>query len=289
MSAPVGHHTSHTALRAGAVAHRWAGVVGEHADALCAVGVRCDEDDRRVGESLVVELGPGRLTPRARLPFVVEGVAGTARMPLLRDAHGVLWRLDGDTPVHVLDGVVAIHADLALTRDGRVIAVATDGTLRELTVGVRGLGDGVIVVDDGLLLIDHGVVGRKVAWTPPSTVTACHRRGDAIAVAGDDRLFVLDAGGASPLVRAVPGPALVHCLARAPDRWLLGCTVGGLLALEDGDDAIAVKRPSLRAHQLVRLGDGGFAAVSDLFIAISDDGVDWLGRDLAGLVRHFQG
>lgn len=289
MSAPVDHHTSHTALRAGAVAHRWAGVVGDHADALCAVGVRCDEDDRRVGESLVMELEPGRATPRVRLPFVVEGVAGTTRMPLLRDAHGALWCLDGDTPVHVLDDVIAIHGDLALTGDGRVVAITTDGTHREMAAGVRVLGDGVIVGDDGLLLIDHGVIGQKVTWTPPATVGVCHRRGDAIAVAGDGRLFVLDAGGATPLVRAVPGPALVHCLARAPDRWLLGSTVGGLLALEDDDDAIAVKRPSLRAHQLVRLGDGGFAAVSDLFIATSDDGIDWLGRDLTSVVRHFQG
>lgn len=285
MSAPVGPRTSHTALRAGAVAHRWAGVTGTDVDVLCAVGVRSDEEDRRVGESIVLDLARGRVTTRTRLPFAVMAVGGTASAPLFLDGHGGLWRLDGDTPQQRLDHVVRVVGGLALTDDGRVVAV--DGAAdRVLATGARGLGDGLIVVDDGVLLVDDGVVGRRIAWTPPATVTACHRDGDAIAVYGDQRLFVLDATRPEPLVRSVPGPAVAHCVARAPGRWLLGCSVGGLLALDDDDDALRVRRPSLRAHQILRIGSG-FAAVSDLLIATSDDGVDWLGRDLTSVVRHF--
>ncbi len=286
MSAPVGPHTSHTALRAGAVAHRWAGVVGEHVETLCAVGVRCDEEDRSIGESIVLELGHGRITARTRVPFAVRAVAGTARSPLLLDERAGLWRLDGDAPRQVLDEVIAVHGTLALTRDRRVVGLDGDAP-RVLATDARGLGDGVIVVDDGLWFVDHGHLGRKVAWAPPTMVTACHRRDNTIAVAGDQQLFVLDAGRASPVVRTLPTRAVVHCLARAADRWLLGCTTSGLAALEDDDDAIAVKRPSLRAHQILRFDDG-HAAVSDLLVATSDDGVDWLGRDLTSVVRHFQ-
>lgn len=287
MSAPVGPRTSHIALRAGAVAHRWAGVTGDHLDALCAVGVRCDEEDRSIGEAIVLDLGRGRITTRARLPFAVRAVGGTRQAPLLLDEGGGLWRLDGETPRHLLDEVVQVHGTVARTRDGRVVTIDGDAT-RVLATDARGLGEGVIVTGDGLLLIDDGVPGRRSTWTPPSTVTAVHRRGDDVGVCGDRQLFILDTSRARSLVRTVPGPQVVDCLGRASDRWLLGCRVGGLLALEDGHDAIVVQRPSLRAHQIVRLGDGGFAAVSDLQVATSDDGVDWLGRDLSSVVRHFQ-
>jgi hypothetical protein len=55
-----------------------------------------------------------------------------------------------------------------------------------------------------------------------------------------------------------------------------------LFYVEDG--VVMPKKPSLRAHSLVAR-HGTLVAASDLFIATSDDGLDFLTRDLAPFVR----
>lgn len=277
---------STAALRPSTLAHRWGGVVGDGIGALCAVGVRCDEADREKGQSLVVDVRPGRLSPRVPLPFTVRSVGGTATDPLFVDeADRALWGLEGGAPVKRLDGVVAIDGPLVLDRDG-VVHRAEGHTLRPIARGARGVADGVIVGDDTLTLLhDDGRLGDTLPFVAPGVVRAVHRRGPQVGVYVDQTLHTLDLDSGAR--RAFLGPAEAHCLARGTDRWFIGCTVGGLLTLDDGDDRIRVFRPSLRAHQIARVQDG-FVAVSDLTIAVSDDGHEWLGRDLAGLVRLFE-
>ena len=64
----------------------------------------------------------------------------------------------------------------------------------------------------------------------------------------------------------------------------LGSPSAGLFTLDDDDHRVSLWRPSLRAHQVLRLHDG-IVAVSDLIVATSDDGADIVSRDLTGFMR----
>lgn len=283
MSAPVAARTSNSALRAGAVAHRWGGVVGDSITTFLAVGVRCDDEDRTIGDALVVELGPGWIKARAPLPFAVKSVAGSVTAPLFLDEHGGLWSLgENNAPVKRIDDVTAIAGPLALLRDGVVVVVSSAGE-RVVATSARGIAPGLIVGADSLdLTDDDGGVTRSLPFSAAGDVAACHRHGHDIAVVIGRTVHLIDA--ATGDVRACAVPTVAGCVARARDRWVLGSAQGGLFALDDDDDRVRPFRPSLRAHQIVRVGDG-LVAVSDLAIATSDDGHEWLGRDLASFVR----
>jgi hypothetical protein len=290
VSAPVGPRSSHSTLRAGCVANRWAGVIVGTDGAVCAVGVRCDDEDRRVGEALIVDLGPGQIRARARLHFTVRAVAGTAAAPIVLDECGGLWRIDNDAaPVRLADGVHALVDRFALGENGVVLAVDKNPP-RRVAEGARHVGAGVMVVDGGVQLIDRMIdddtVLPLIPVALPPHVSACHRDGAHVAIAGDKTVTLLDL--AAGTARTLHAPRRIQSLARSLDRWLLGSTSSGLHVLDDGDDVVRALRPSLRAHQLARFGDAGVVAVADLSISTTDDGVEWLGRDLAGLVRLMQ-
>ncbi len=284
MSAPILQPHSHTALGAAAPAYAWAGVVGADLTTLHAVGVRSDDERGRYGESVLVELLGGRLAVRRRLPFVARAVGGTGERPLLVDELDRLWRVTNEAE-GIADDVVDLCGPWARRRDGRVICINDDDkTPRVLAEGVTALGDGFIATDDCLWRIDGDGLQRVCAWDAPAPVHAGATWGPELAVVAARTCYVLRSGPSSPLLRAYELPAAVTCLARAPGRWLLGSPAKGLYALDDDDDRVRLIRPSLRAHQLVRLA-GGLVAVSRLMLSTSDDGRDWLGRDLSSIVR----
>lgn len=257
---------------------------------MCAVGVRCDDEDRRVGDALLVDLGPGQIRARARLPFAVRAVAGTAAAPIVLDESGSLWHIDhGAAPMRLADGVRALVDRFALGDDGVVHAIDHHPP-RCVATGALHVGAGVMVVAGGVQLIDRmnddDTVLPLIPVALPPHVSACHRDGAHVAVAGEETVTLLDVTAGT--VRTLQAPRGIRSLARSLDRWLLGSTASGLHVLDDGDDVVRALRPSLRAHQLSCFGDAGVVAVADLGISTTDDGVEWLGRDLAGLVRLMQ-
>jgi hypothetical protein len=62
----------------------------------------------------------------------------------------------------------------------------------------------------------------------------------------------------------------------------IGSRTGGLLVV--GDGAVRALRPSLRARAL-HVSCGQLVVVSDLLLGVTDDGADFVSRDLAGYVR----
>jgi hypothetical protein len=285
MRAPVVHTPGHSPHGAGAYA--WAGVVGPRLAELQAVGTRSDGESRRLGESVLVELSPGKVTPRLRLPIVVRAVGGTAPAPLLLDEEDRLWRVTSDAQ-QVAEGIVDVCGSLALGRDGRVVVVdGGDGEPRLVAERVTAVGDGLIATVDGLWPIEAHVRQPLLDWTPPAPVTAVARRGHEVAVVVGRTCFVLQLGGASLRMRAAQLPVAVTCLARAPGRWLLGSPTSGLYAIDDDDDDVCLIRPSLRAHQLHGVDDG-VVAVARLYVGSSDDGREWLARDLSAIARVLQ-
>ncbi len=181
------------ALRQGAVAHRYAGVVGGTMTDLMAVGVRCDDEDPAIGESFILRLRPGRVEVVAAVPFAVKNVFGTRDAPLLEDHDGHVW------------------TDVLMTPR---------------------------IADD---------IAAPAPITPPAHA-----------------------------------PKNTRCMGKIGARTLYGTPTG--LFAQDGDDDVTIFRPSLRAHHITPI-DGGLAIVSDLFIAVTDDGIDLLIRDLAAFVR----
>jgi len=285
MSAPLSSVAGHAALRAGAVAHRYGGVVGAVGGSLVAVGVRCDDEDHRIGESTLVRLSPGKVEAIARLPFSVFAAGGDVERPLLLDHEGRLRDKGGSV---VIDDVRAIIGHAVLRNPG-ALHDARDG--RHIASGVFAVGqddDGyVAAVDSGLVFFTASFKERgRLALAPLGAVVAVCGGGPFIGLLVERTLVIVDRPTGHVTRAALPSEG--RCIARAPRRFLIGGRAG-LCARDDDDDRVRPFRPSLRAHQVTWTGPGDarsrLVVVADLFIATSEDGEDLATRDLSGYVR----
>lgn len=257
------------------MAHRFAGAAARSLDDIVAVGVRFDDDDPSFGESLAVRLRPGRIEPIAPISGPVKTVALLQRDVVVVDHRGVLKKVTGEA---LLEGVKDLHDDgqrlLALQGDD-VVDVASRATVARVKDAVSLKG--------GLVRAAHGVFDLDGVRVVDGAVDAVSRAvlsggGVDVAVARGKVLTVNN--------KQLPLPFVVQSLCKAAGRWFASSKQGGLVVvdLSEGAGVVRPLRPSLRAHQLTAVGDG-LLVVSDLFVATSDDGVDFVSRDLAPYVR----
>jgi len=257
---------------------------------LVVVGVRYDEDAPERGDSLVARLRAGRLEPLARADGIAHAIVVAHGTPhvLFQDGRLASLRTDGEAAVvdvvarGVLD--IAAHGSGAVSLDdaGGVRAVVhSEGTTADAAVPIATVPGGLRLASDGTRV----VVATATAVVSLDGVPPLSAGGQAVAVAGgrvavgDPRgLLVGDARGTRRLAVAHG----VHSLAFLGDALFVGSRARGLFVL-DGD-ALRSVRPSLRARTLQTSG-GGLVVASDLFVATSEDGVDFATRDLASIVR----
>lgn len=301
VSAPLASKKSRSVLRAGSLTHRYAGATGVSITNLLVVGVRCDDDDPSIGDATLFTMRPGRADAVARIPFPVVSVGSSGDAVLLLDGHGRLWRTDAVGATAIASAVdeagpdvVQVVGSWVRRRDGTVVRVDDAGGLVAISTGARVIGQadhGVVVAVEslssgGLVAVGRDGVGvaqwRTTLPVVDDDVVAVAADGDALAVVAGRMLVV--GQRATGAFRRLPLTADVVSLARLGTRWVLGSPSAGLFSLDDDDDRVSLWRPSLRAHQVLRLQDG-IVAVSDLFVATSDDGADIVSRDLTGFMR----
>jgi hypothetical protein len=250
---------------------------------LIAVGVRFDEDDHDVGESMVVRLRPGRCEPIGRVDGVARALVVVDGTPHVLLGDGRLVHIRDTQAKDVAGGVVDVVAHgvgaLALFADG---VVATVGAPVTQAFGI--VPGGRRLASDGTRVV---VATKDAVVDVARAVTVLEHGGDAVtvvdnivAVVGGNHVVVGD--GRS--VRTFPAPHALHSIARFAGRTFVGSRAAGLFLLLDDDDRVRPLRPSLRARSL-RVGDGRLLVTADLFVACSNDGEDFVSRDLAGFIR----
>jgi hypothetical protein len=263
------------------VAHRFAGACARTLADVMVLGVRYDDDDHKVGDTLVVRVRPGKLEPVTSISGPARAIARHGDGVVVVDDRGLLRTLEGD-PLreHVLDLCEdREHSSsggnrarlLALHEDGAVVDVATGSEIVKVA-GARSIRGGCVVAAESVIGFDglrlhEGVV--DVAARAPDPVTAgrfAWSKGKNVVV--DGRPFLL----AHP----------AHALCFAFGSCFVGSQVNGLSVVDDA--GLRSLRPSLRAHAL-SLVDDGLLVVADLMLGTSDDGVDFVSRDLAAYVR----
>lgn len=249
------------------VAHRFGAACAVDVNDVYVAGVRYDDDDPLVGDSLLARLRPGRLEAVARFDGIVRAVAKAQR--------GVVV-LVGDTLKDTAGAVVKSGvADLTTTAGGAlalcgddVVDVDTGGTVCRAkdAIGLRG---GVVRTAHGVVALDGSVVVEGAV--------------DAAAVVDDRVAF---ARGKELVVGAAryPMPWPVQTIAAACGKVFVGSKLGGLGVVDVDEARVVPLRPSLRAHQLLPVA-GGLVVVSDLLLATTDDGQDFISRDLTPMVR----
>ena len=296
MSAPVRIDTTHRA--SGSVSasnHRFAGAIVVGVDDVVVLGVRHDDEDHRVGDSLLLRLQPGRVDVVASLPWPAKAISALV--------DGRFLVVDGADSLHVVDshaGPVLLRSGVRALRDG--VVLGHDGDV------ARAVCDAGVVVLVPCGHVDGGaVIGTS---TTPGTILIGARNGSVVELgeAGEERWRAAPADASSfkdpvdavALVDGVVAIAAGCCLQVGPRRyvlkrpasslaqwqgqWFVGSTAGGLSVVDDDEPVVRTLRPSLRAHQLL-VADDGLVIVSDLFVATSTDGLDFFSRDLSAFVR----
>ncbi len=280
-------------MRVGSVAYRWAGVCGSSLGHVVGVGVRCDDEDRAIGESLVVSVLPGKIVARQTLHCAVRAVGGDPDGVLVLCERGRVSLLTQGPPHELRTDVRQLVGHVICTNDGEGLQWR-DGAFVSVASGCVAVGEGdhggaVVVARAG---DEHVISGfdrdgaRRFSLSVAGLgeVRAVAHDGDVVVVASVGAVFVIER--ATGEKRRLSCGVDVDAVSVVGPRALFG-SVGGLYALDLDDDAVRAFRPSLRAHQLHRTDDG-VAIVSDLFIGSSDDGVDVTSRDLSGLIRVFE-
>ncbi len=276
-----------------AVAHRFAGACARSLDDVIAIGVRFDDDDAGYGETLVVRLRPGRMEALGSIRGPSQAVALLGGDPVVLDAGGALRNLAGDA---LLGGVADIHGDVQHASGAaqpRLLALCGDDIVdveNRVTVarvaGALSVRGGVVRTADGVVDLDGNVrvVGAVDAAAVDAAGTLAFARGKTLTVGATSMALPF----AAHVLCHVALPAADRGAPGARGRWFVGGRSGGLAVVEE--DVVCVLRPSLRAHTLAAVPGlpghaGGLLVVSDLFVATSDDGVDFISRDLASYVR----
>ncbi len=242
------------------------------------LGVRFDDEDPSIGDTLALRLRPGRLDAVAALAGPARAIACCGDDVVFIDARGDLRTLEGG---RVLEDVIDLFEDgegaslsgsppesrlLALQGSGEVVDVVTGAAVLRVR-GARSIRGGAVVTSDALYTLD----GVK-AHNGPVDVAASS--GHRLAWAKGRNLVV----DGRPFVLRQPA----HALCFAFGDCFVSSNISGLSVVDE--HGLRALRPSLRAHTLTVLNDG-LLVVSDLMVATSEDGVDFISRDLASYVR----
>ena len=275
--------------RARVSCHRWGAASALRLDDIYAIGVHYDEDDAGQGGSLLVRLRPGRVEGVRPVAGHGRGVVVTPEGIYVVDGAGALHFGQNNQWRTIADGVVAVCGDgpvLAITPDrllrleqGRVDVVSTRGPLQAVAATA-----GRIAAADSAGLVIHGPSGNSEEVALPSGQGPV----SAIDIAADGELLVGRGGqllrgnghGLHVVGEAKGGP--LRAVALFNGIGFAGSKVLGLFRQDD--EGFRCVRPSLRAHGLQRV-NGGLLVVSDLLLSSSDDGMDFVGRDLGSYVR----
>ncbi len=249
------------------VAHRFGAACAVDVNDIYVAGVRYDDDDPLVGDSLLARLRPGRLEPVARVDGIVRGVVKAQRGLLvlvgdtLKDSAGAVVKTG------VVDVVAAAGAALALCGDD-VVDVDSGATVCRAkdAIGLRG----------GVVRTAHGVVALDGRVVVEGAVDAAAVADAGVVFARGKELTIADA--------RYPMPWPVQAIAAACGKVFVGSKLGGLGVVDEDVGRVVALRPSLRAHQLLPVSQG-LVVVSDLLLATTDDGQDFISRDLTPMVR----
>lgn len=270
------------------MALRWGPAVPLSMTELRALGVRYDEENDRTAETFVVQLSPGKIE-------IIDQLLGVAPA-LVVSAEGRLMVLDGRAVVHV-DGkkhklaaprTMAPYAGGALlAADDRLWIFPADGSSptrgpRRAVTHLACAGEQVAAVTDhGDVVLGPVTDLRTIPVEGGARVTALaiDAEGRITAAAGTQLLH----GDASGLHVIAKAPFEIHAVARFRDRLLFSSRAYGLFHVDEEGKAAPLK-PSLRAHTLT-INAGVLLAASDLYLAVTDDLLDWLTRDLAAFTR----
>lgn len=252
------------------VAHRFASACARDLNDIFVVGVRFDDDEPGMGDSLVVRLRPGRVEAVAAISGIARTIGFCGNDVVVLDDGNALRNVNREV---VLDSVTDLYDDgkrLLALRGDDVVDVATRATVARAP-GAVSLRGGVVRTTRGVTDLDgNALVSGVVDIACQSGKSLAYVRGRTLTIDGT--------------TLALPWNA--HSLARVFNKWFIGSHQGGLAVVDDGK--VVPLRPSLRAHQLTLVGPPqktGLLIVSDLFVALSDDGVDFVSRDLAPFVR----
>ncbi len=276
--------------RARSVAHRWgpAAVVSAAGPQLIALGIRFDEEDLPTSETFVMRLGPGKAD-------AVDGMVGTAQAVAVTPA-GAVFVLDARGTLSVAGKRHQLPGGCALAADVDGVWVAGDTRLHRFSAAGEPLGD---VHNASALLLSSSPVGLLCA-------TANHRLALLKSGALADVPQPASAHGPSAIhldvdgtITAAFGTAIIQgtsagvvvmatstfhidAIARFKGRTFAASKVHGLCVVSEG--AVHKLRPSIRAHTLTA-NDDVMVASAALCLATTDDGVEFLTRDLAPFVR----
>lgn len=276
--------------RARSIAHRWGPitVIDKQGPQLAALAIRFDEEDRDTAETFLLRLGPGRAE-------AVDGMLGAA-VGVACSTQGTLFVLDARAVVHAAGRRHKLAGAAAIAADGDGIVVAGDqklwrfdGSGERVEPGAKVRATHLSSSRAGLLaaLYDGGVAfvhGDEVTAVPLTDargpITAIHVDDDGrILAAAGSAVLAGDAGGLRPIASA---SFEIDAVASFGGRQFIGSRLAGLCVVEDG--VVHKLRPSVRAHHL-ETKHGLLVAAAPLCMATSDDGVDFLTRDLAPFVR----
>lgn len=276
--------------RSRSIAHRWGPIAPVSSTEQLAVGIRFDEDEGAAVDSFLLRLSPGELQLVEHLPGLVAALTiSRAGRAFLIGTDGVLvseGRRHAVSGAHALaplgDEVAVAAADRLWVASGDGSHVAPGLELRARLI--TPIADGIVLAtDEERLLWTDGSRQREVALPPGLRISAlgADDTGRIVVVAGRDVLF----GDLERVVPVAKAPFDVQCAAVYQGRVLLASRARGLFVwAPDQGDVVAPLKPSLRAHTLV-VRAGQLAVASDLFCATSDDGVEFLTRDLARFMR----
>jgi hypothetical protein len=276
--------------RARSIAHRWGPitVVNKDGPELAAIAIRYDEEDRDTAETFLLRMGPGRAE-------AVDGMLGAA-LGVACSSSGVLFVLDAKNVVHAAGKRHKLMGARAIAVVGDEIVVAGDQKLwrfdatgervqpgpalraRVLSSSNAGL---LAALDDGTLALVRGELVTPVPVKDAGgAFTAIHIDDDGrVMAAAGTRVLAGDVSGVKPCATA---SFEVDAVATFCGRQFVGSRLTGLWVIEDG--VVTKLRPSVRAHH-IETRSGLLVAAAPLCMATSDDGVDFLTRDLAPFVR----
>lgn len=293
--------------RSRSIAHRWGPACATTTPAdQWALAVRFDEEDDAAAESFLVKLTQGKAEIVDHLPGAATALAASSEGKVfILDDRGQLLvggrkhKLAAPRALTWLgDGVVLAGADRLwlFSSDGVQVREGPAVAARCLASSSAGL---LAAIDDGSVCFfadapsaGAAARGQRLALgalpagsTGPIAALSLDDDGQVAAACGRTVLLGdVRAGTLAPLLTA---PFEIHAIALHQRRLLLASRAHGLFAVDlavDADRRVMPFRPSLRAHTLA-VRAGLLVVASDLFVATSDDGLDFLTRDLTSFVR----
>ncbi len=251
------------------------------AEGLRVVGVRYDEEDVDRSVSYLITWAQGSVACSATHPGVAEAVVefGGTCCVLFSD-HRLVQLGNGDA-ILMADDVIDVVAT-----SGSLVALRGDGAIIDITAG----GAIMARVPGGIRLACDG---SRLSVLTADAVLDLHGRvvlsGGGSAIATSDHLLAVVHGRELLLddgqqCRILTSSHPLACVAISGGHIFAASRTSGLLVVDESRTAFVPLRPSLRARSL-RVGSDQLVVTSDLLVATSTDGEDFLSRDLTAFIR----